>query len=279
MKFSGKKVWLTGASSGIGAALAAAFAREGASVLLSGRDRPRLEGVASACREEAARRIRGGGEISGQTTAFPVLAFDLAGREATSAAPAAAREALGGTPDLLVLNAGLGQRGLALETDLAVVERLMNVDFLSAVALARGVLPGMLARGSGRIAVVTSLLGIFGAPRRSAYAAAKHALHGWFDSLRAELHGTGVGVTLLAPGWVRTDISFSALDAAGERHDRLDAGQARGLTPAECARRMLRALEREVDEQYIGGRECLAAYGKRYFPRRFARWLPRFDIG
>ncbi len=265
MDFAGKTAWITGASSGIGAALAAALAREGARPVLSGRDLPRLEKTAEACRRAGA-------------SAVFILPFDLEDRDAVAAAPARAA-ALAGPVDLLVNNAGLGQRGLALATGPEILERVMAVDFFAAASLARGVAPGMVARGGGRLAVVTSLLAKFGAPRRSAYAAAKHALHGWFESLRAELLGTGVGVTLLVPGWVRTDISRRALEADGAAHGALDPGQARGLAPEECARRMVRALARDADEQLIGGRECLAAYGKRFFPKWLARRVARGGIG
>ena len=254
-------MWVTGASSGLGAALAAALARGGARLVVSGRDPARLEAVRAGCGE---------GALS--------LPFDLADPGAVREAPSRAEALLGGL-DLLICNAGMGQRGTALETAPEVVARIMAVNFLGPVELARGTLPGMIARGAGRVAAVTSLLAKFGAPRRSAYAASKHALHGWFDSLRAELRGTGVGVTLLVPGWIRTGISQAAAEADGRAHGILDAGQARGLGPAEGARRMLRALAKGKDEQLIGGRECGAAYLRRLFPGLLDRIVAKKGIG
>ena len=278
-----QRVWITGASSGIGAALAAALAREGARLLLSGRDPGRLDAVRETCLAAASAMAAGakrGPEAMGGADAPPVqtLAFDLASIDAAAAAPAEAEALMGGI-DWLINNAGMGQRGGALETANDITARLMTVNFLSPVALTRGVLPGMLARGKGRVAAVTSLLAKFGAPQRSAYAASKHALHGWFDSLRAELAGTGVGVTLLAPGWVNTRISQNALQADGGRHGEMDIGQSRGLAPDVCAARMLRALRKGKDEQLVGGYECGAVYIKRFFPGLLPKLLARTGIG
>ena len=261
-------IWITGASSGIGRAFAEEAARRGARLVLSGRDADRLALAARACRE------------SGAPEAHP-LPFDLADPDPAVPTLAArtVEQLAGGAPDILVNNAGLGQRGAALETDAETERRLFAVNYFGPTALTRAVLPGMIARGRGRVAAVTSLLAKFGAPRRSTYAAAKHALHGWFDSLREEVRGDGVGVTLLVPGWVRTEISRRALEAGGGAHGVDDPGQQRGLPPEECARRMWTALARGRDEQLIGGWECLAAYGMRYCPRLTRTCLRRRGIG
>jgi short-subunit dehydrogenase len=166
-----------------------------------------------------------------------------------------------------------------LETEEGVEERIFAVNFWGSAALTRMVLPHMLRRKSGRIAAVTSLLAKFGAPNRSAYAASKHALHGWYDSLREEILGSGVSVTLLVPGWIKTDISVRALDNNGEAHGLIDEGQRRGITPEEAARRMVRAIDAGKEEQLIGGWECLSAYGMRFFPRLTRYCLRKYGIG
>ncbi len=260
----GKNVWITGASSGIGRALAAAMAGEGARVVLSARRRDRLEEVAGVCRE------RGG--------VAEVLAFDVAESGGLSAAAEAAAARIGPI-DMMVHSVGIGQRGLALSTEEAVGRRVFEVDFWGAVGLTRAVVPGMVERGLGQVVVVSSLLGKFGAPRRAYYSAAKHALQGWFDSLREELLGSGVGVTVLVPGWVRTEISEHALEADGVAHGTMDAGQARGISAEECAVRMMSAIIRDRPEQLIGGVECGGAYLHRIWPGLFRRLMRKKGIG
>ena len=180
--------------------------------------------------------------------------------------------------DVLVNNAGISQRALAHETVLEVDRRVMEVDFFAPVALTKAVLPSMLEGGAGHIAVVSSLVGKFGTPRRSAYAASKHALHGFFDSLRAEVHAAGLRVTLICPGYVRTDISRNALRADGTLHETMDAGQQNGLTPERCAAKILRAIEREKDEVFFGGQEAVAVYIKRFWPGLLNRILRKATV-
>lgn len=264
MEPKGKNVWITGASSGIGRALALEMARAGASVILSARRRERLEEAASAC-----RRYGVGSAV------FPL---DLAETDTLRTAAAQA-SALLGPIDILVNVGGVGMRGLALDTDLAVARKIFDVDFWGAVELTRAVAPGMVERGRGQIVALSGVLGKFGAPRRSFYSAAKHAMHGWFDSLREELLGAGVEVTLLVPGWVRTEISEKALEADGRAHGSMDAGQAAGISPEECARRCMPAIRKGKGEQLIGGKECGGVYLNRIWPGLFRRILRRRGIG
>jgi short-subunit dehydrogenase len=183
-----------------------------------------------------------------------------------------------GQLDLLVNNAGISQRALARETQLEVVQKLMEVNYLGTVALVQACLPYWLQRGGGHVAVVTSLVGKFGSPMRSAYAASKHALHGYFDSLRAEHYADGLRVTLLCPGFVRTAISLNALTADGSPQGTMDEATNRGISPEVCARRMLRALRQQRNEAYIGGREVFGIYLNRFFPGLFARILRKAKV-
>lgn len=260
----GKNVWITGASSGIGEALALEMAKAGARVLLSARRADRLETVAGRCRAH-------GGEAL-------VLPLDLADLAAIPAAAARAEDLLGPV-DILANVGGVGMRGTALATDFAVARRLFDVDFWGAAELTRAVAPGMAARGAGQIVALSGVLGKFGAPRRSFYCAAKHAMHGWFDSLREELLGTGVEVTLLVPGWVKTEISERALEADGSEHGAMDAGQAKGISAGECARRAMPAIVRGVPERLIGGVECGGVYLNRIWPGLFRKLMRRRGIG
>lgn len=260
----GRNVWITGASSGIGRAMAIEMAKAGAALLLSARRRDRLEEAAAECR-------RYGGRVA-------TLPLDLAETEKLRGAAAEA-EALLGPIEILAHVGGVGQRGLALDTELVVARRILDVDFWGAVELTRAVAPGMVERGRGQIVALSGVLGKFGAPRRSFYSAAKHAMHGWFDSLREELLGTGVTVTLLVPGWVRTEISESALEADGRTHGSMDAGQEKGISPEECAVRAMPAIRGELPEQLIGGIECGGVYLNRIWPRLFKWFLRRRGIG
>ena len=259
-----KNIWVTGASSGIGKALAVELAGRGASVLLSARRLERLEETAALCRGRGARA--------------EALPLDLGDGEALAGAAVKAETILGPI-DMLVNVGGVGMRGTALATAGAVARRVMEVDFWGGVELTRAVAPGMVRRGCGQIVTVTGVLGKFGAPHRSFYSAAKHALHGWCDSLREELLGTGVEVTLIVPGWVRTEISERALEADGRTHGSMDAGQERGLTAEECARRALPAIVEGKAEQLVGGRECSGVYLNRIWPALFRRLLRRHGIG
>ncbi len=247
MELRDRTVWITGASSGIGEALALELARAGAGVVLSARREDRLERTASACRAH-------GGRVA-------VLPLDLADPDRLAGSGARA-EALLGPIDILVHAAGVGQRGTALATDMTVARRILEVDFWSGVTLCREILPSMLSRKRGQLVAVTGVLGKFGAPRRSFYSASKHALHGWLDSLREELIGTGVDVTLLVPGWVKTEISEHALEADGSSHGVMDEGQRQGITAEVCARRARPAIREGRAEQLIGGIECGAEYAQ-----------------
>ncbi|MBN1334578.1 MAG: SDR family NAD(P)-dependent oxidoreductase [Deltaproteobacteria bacterium] len=257
-RFTDRVAWVTGASSGIGEALARGLAGEGATVVLSARRQVELERVRATCPEPD--RVR-------------LLPVDLLDGEARLAAATAAQAAFGRI-DVLVLAAGVSQRALALEAELASVRRLFELDFFAAIDLARLVVPGMVARGYGRVVVVSSVVGHVPTPGRSAYAAAKHALHGWFDALRAEIHGTGVRVTLLCPGYVRTQISHHALRADGSPQGVLDRQIARGMEPEDLARRALPAIARGRREAWIGGWEVAAIPLRRWLPGLVAWRLP-----
>lgn len=250
--FDNKVVWITGASSGIGEALVNELAiKSSAKIILSSRNKDQLDAVAQKAGLEANR--------------FTVLPLDL---EDYKKMPDVVAEVVDrfGKIDILINNAGLSQRSLAIETDIEVDKRLMDIDFIGTVALTKSVLPYMIRNGGGHIAVVSSLMGIFGAPMRSSYAAAKHALHGFFDSLRAELYTRNIIVTIICPGFVQTNISINAVTGNGSLQGTMDDATKKGMPADVFARKMLSAIEKKKSQASIGGQEVLGTYLKRFFP-------------
>ncbi len=257
-----KVVWVTGASSGIGEALVKALDRRGARIVLSARRRQRLEALRAA---------------SADPERHAVVPLDLADGASIQAAVEAALSFADGI-DVMVHNAGISQRSLVVDTDLEVDRRLLEVNFFGTVALTKALLPSMLARGGGRFVVVTSLVGKIGTPMRSAYAASKHALHGFFDSLRAELWDRGIRVTLVCPGFIKTELPLHALTGDGTPQGTMDRAQLEGYPAERCAEKILRAVERDREEVLIGGKETYAVYLKRLFPGLFSRLIRRVRV-
>jgi short-subunit dehydrogenase len=258
-----KVVWITGASSGIGEAFAYEASRRGARLILSARRRDALEAVRERCADPATVRV---------------LPLDLENPE-WLVSLAAEAEALFGRIDILVNNGGISQRSLVRDTGIGVDERLLRVNYLGTVALTKAVLPGMLKNRGGQIVTVTSMVGKFGTPLRSSYSAAKHALHGFMDSLRAEESRNGIAVTLICPGFVATEISKNALTGDGSKQGTMDASTGAGIHPVHFARMMADAVESGAEEVHIAGvRERFGWFLKRFFPRVFSRMVARMAV-
>ena len=252
MSFKDQIVWITGASSGIGEALAYAFVDEGARVILSARRKEELERVKTACGDKAERCI--------------VIPLDLTDADSLQRASQTVFEKVGRV-DVLVNNGGISQRSLVHETDLSVDRRLMEINYFGHVTLTKLLLPQMIQQGGAHIVVLSSLTGKFGFPLRSAYAATKHALHGFFDTLGLELFDKKVFVTLVCPGRINTPISMSALTKDGTPHAQMDPGQANGIPAEDCAQQILAAVRKRKKEIYIGSlKEVAAVYLKRFLP-------------
>ncbi len=257
--FAGKTVWVTGASSGIGEAIALAFSDVGARVVLSARREPVLEQVRQRLADPDRSRI---------------VPFDAGDAEAVQRAVAQVLEDEGHV-DVMVHAAGITQRARALETDIAVDRRIMELNFFAAVAMAKGLVPAMVERGHGHVCVISSVAGKVGTPLRSAYAASKHALHGWFDSLRAEVYDQGVRVCIVCPGYVNTPILQSAMTADGSPMKGSSAKISSGISPERVAQATLRGIAREENEVYVGGRELAGIYAQRLAPDVVARLIRR----
>jgi len=246
----GARAVVTGASSGIGAALARELARHGGRVLLTGRSLPALDRVAGEC-----------DELGG---AVETVAGDITDAEVQEEVVAAAVSAWGGL-DLLANNAGISMNARFSEMDDEVLRQIFEVNFFAAAALTRLAWPH-LVRSRGRIVVVSSVTGLVGTPTRSAYAASKHALHGLFDAIRVELRPAGVPVTIVCPGFVRSEIRRRALLADGRPQGRDDAEGRRQMAPELVARRTLAAA--------AAGRRLLLLGAETRMARFLSRWAP-----
>lgn len=249
-------VWITGASSGIGEACAYEYARAKSALILTSSSQEKLETVAEKCRVLGAQVV--------------VLPFDLQNVNEIESLVQRAWSAFGSI-DVMFCNAGVSQRTTVEDTSMEMLNTIMAIDFFAPVAMAKAVLPRMVAAGGGHIAVTTSIAGKFGFPLRCGYSAAKHALDGFFETLQAEYVGKGIRVTLVCPGRVRTNISVNALDKGGRRHGVMDAGQAGGITAEKAARRIVRAIRKGRREVLVGGKELLMVHVKRFFPGLCAR--------
>ncbi|WP_372965832.1 SDR family oxidoreductase [Marinobacter sp.] len=252
---SAQTVWITGASSGIGEALALQYAKDGAGLVLSARREDELKRVAARCVEA--------GLPEDHILVLPLDVTDWASHAET------VQTVLDrfGAVDLLVNNAGVSQRSLCKDTDMSVYQKLMDVDVMGQIALTKAVLPHMLNRGSGHLAVTASVAGKVGAPQRTGYCAAKHAVMGFFDALRAEVEGEGLHVSTIVPGFIRTDISRNALSADGSQYGELDDDIAGGMDVTECAQVIFKGLQAKKREIPVGkGKEMAALWVKRLSP-------------
>ena len=179
-----------------------------------------------------------------------------------------------GRVDVVIHSGGISQRSLIIDTDASVDRTMMEVNYFGTLAFTRALLPHMLAAGGGHFAVVTSVMGLFSAPLRSGYAGAKHAMHGWFEALRAEHHDDGIRVTMVSPGYVRTAISLNALTGDGTPQGTMDNATNNGITPERCAQVILRGIDRNRALVTPGKKEVLGYWLARYAPnllRRIAR--------
>ncbi len=254
MKLNGKVIWITGASSGIGESLAIQLAKSENKLILSARMEEELNRVKNEC----------GVDLSN----IQILALDLADSEPLKAKTEAAI-AFFGTIDLIIHNGGISQRSLAADTKVSVDRKIMEVNYFGTIALTKHLLPQFKKQGYGHITVVSSLVGKFGTPYRSGYAASKHALHGFFDALRAEVYQDSIKITMVCPGFIRTNVSINALTATGEKLNVMDEAQANGMPVDKFTRKMIAAIEKEKTEVNIGGREVYAVYLKRFMPSLF----------
>ena len=264
MKYKNKVVWITGASSGIGEHLAYSFAEQGAKLILSSRNKKELQRVKNNCPKD---------------TDVLILPLDVS--KFSSAEPAVKKVIdRFGFINILVNNAGISQRELAIDTKLAVDQRIMNVNYIGVVALTKAVLPHFMHQQFGHFVVISSVLGKMSVPHRSAYAASKHALHGFFDALRAELSLKNIKVTIICPGYVHTNIMINALKGDGSRNNQMAPTTRRGIEPDVFAQKAMQAIKQEKKEVMIAGfKETTAVYIKRFMPSLYFRIIASIKLG
>lgn len=250
-KIKGSVVWLTGASSGIGEQLTYQLAKKGAKLIISARRKEELERVKNNC----------------ESTTVATLPIDLSdGFELVQRTKEA--ETLFGPIDILINNGGLSQRDTILNTSLEVDRKLMEVNYFGAITLSKTLLPKMVDRKKGHHVTITSTAGILNAPLRSGYGASKHALHGFYDALRAEHHDDNIKVSVIVPGFIDTQISQNALKGDGTSNKEMDKMLEGGMSAEKCAHLIVKAIEKDKNEVYIGGiKEKTGIYLKRFWPK------------
>lgn len=256
MNFTKKHIWITGASSGIGKAVALKISKEKAHLILSGRNRQELENVAGICEKNGSQAT--------------VLPFDL-GDEASVNAAASQVISTHKKLDALYHFGGISQRSFASETPLFVDRKIFEVNYFGTIALTKAILPEMIKNGGGHLAVTSSIVGKFGFPYRSSYSASKHALHGFFESLRAENVQHNIRVSVIIPGRIRTNISVNAINRDGKTHARMDEGQDNGMAAEKSAEIICRKLKQEKKEILVGGKEVIMVHIRRFLPFLYYR--------
>lgn len=258
--FKNKVVWITGASSGIGQALANEFAQQGARLILSGRQEAALSNVSHDCQKAGLPLAN-----------IKLLSFDVTDE---AALPKMVEQAYGywGSIDMLINNAGISQRSLVLDTEMETYRKLFEVDVFAQIALTKAVLPHMIESGSGHIVITSSVAGKLGAPLRTGYCAAKHAVMGFFDALRVEMAHQNIRVTTITPGFIRTNISANALNGDGSTFGKVDEYIAGGMEVNDCARVIMRGFKQGKQEIAVGkGIEMQMLKMKRYLPNLFLK--------
>lgn len=263
MQLKNKVFWITGASSGIGKSLAIELSNHDVNLILSSRNKNALEEVKSKCKN---------------TSKVKIVTLDLEKYENMNSKVKEAMLCFGAI-DVLVNNGGISQRSLVINTDISVDKRLMDVNYLGTVALTKALLPYFIKNKSGHFVVTTSIVGKIGTPLRSTYAATKHALHGFFDSLRAEHYNDNISVTLVCPGFVTTNVSKNALTGDGTPQNKMDTATENGINPDCFAKLMIKAIKNKREEVYIGGaKERLAVYVKRFFPKVLSKMIRKLSV-
>lgn len=254
-------VWITGASSGIGEALAYAMSAQGAKLILSSRRIAELERVKNNCTHP------------GNVCTLPLDLTDSSTLEAKTSTALA----LFGHIDIMVHNGGISQRALVQETEISVHREVMELNYFSYIILTKALLPHFINRKLGYFVVTSSVMGKIGTPMRAAYAASKHALHGYFDCLRAEVGQYGIRVIILTPGYINTPIAAISGDGTflTDKSEQINGG----FSAEKAAQQIIKAIKSETYEPYIGkffGEERLALFVKRFFPGLFTRLISRF---
>ncbi len=254
MILSDKVVWITGASSGIGEATAYELAKKNVNLIISSNQKKELEEVKNKCEK-----------IGTKCYSIP---FDLL---ETNKIPEIVTKAYNcfGKIDILFNNGGISQRSLVINTPIEIDRKIMEINYFGGILLTKNLLPLMIKNGGGQLVVTTSISGKFGFPLRSAYCASKHALYGFYETIRAELKNKNIFVTFICPGRVKTNISLNAIDKDGKPYGKMDDGQHFGLPVNKAAKQIVSAIVKNKKEKLVGGKELIMVYLKKYLPWLF----------
>ncbi|WP_422104796.1 SDR family oxidoreductase [Winogradskyella sp.] len=261
-KFENKVIWITGASSGIGKALAIALSHYNCKLILSSRRAAELQLVKQQCLHPENVKV---------------LTLDLAHYSEMESVVDRALTFFNRI-DILVNNGGISQRSPIIETSIEVDKKLMEIDYLGTVALSKALLPHFIKNKSGYYVVVSSLMGKFSSHYRSSYCGAKHALHGFFDALRLEHSKDHIKVTMICPGFVNTNIARNALTGDGSEQGYQDDMTENGLDVNTFVKKMIKAMRKEKFEAYIGQFEKFGVYVKRLSPRLIHKLVMRSKV-
>lgn len=258
-----KVIWITGASSGMGKATALEFAKRGYTLIITALEADLLEKV----KEEA---------LSLGAAHVSVLPFDLSKKDEVTALAEQAWN-IYGRIDIMYNNAGISQRGTTVETEMKVINKVMDINYFAPVLIVKSILPKMIRQGGGQLAVTTSIAGKFGFPLRCAYCSSKHALNGFFETVAAEYYNDNIRVTIVCPGRVQTNISLYALEKDGTPHGKMDKGQASGISVEKAGKQIADAIEKQKREVLVGKKELIMVYIKRFFPALAAKVARSID--
>ncbi len=249
--FDGKVIWITGASSGIGEALAVLLSKYDTDLILTARRETELNRVKNRCRYP--ERIM-------------VLPADLSDYENFAPLLGQIQQRFKRL-DMLVNNAGVGQRGFANDTIPSVDEKILHTNVFAPIYLSKLVLPLFSQQNSGHIVTISSVCGYVPVPGYATYCASKHAMQGYFNTLRAEVSQDNITVTVVCPGYIDTNFSYAAFNADGTHHNKRDRAPNHGMSAERCAQKIIRGVAKKRSEVKMGGPEVLAVYLSRFFPR------------
>ncbi|MEO6902217.1 MAG: SDR family oxidoreductase [Bacteroidia bacterium] len=258
MTLQNKVIWITGASSGIGESLAYACLKEGAKIIISAR------------RENELKRVAQNG--TDNLNNIFILPLDLEFTDSIQEKVNRVIEKFGRI-DVLINNSGIGHRTKAVNTITEIDRRIMEINFFGTINLTKAVARVMQKQQSGKLVVVTSIMGKYGLPLYSTYAASKHALYGYFESLRQELFKDNVKVLIVSPGFINTDVSTKLLKEDGTAYGIKSDSQNKGMNANECAKRIINAIKKNYDHKYIGNYEIFSVYVKQLFPKIFYKLM------
>lgn len=263
MNLKNKVIWITGASSGIGKSLSIELSKLDTKLILSSRNSETLTEVKQLC---------------SNSDNVEILPLDL--QEYSNMEEKVIKAiSIFGKIDILVNNGGVSQRALAVDTALEIDKRIMDINFMGTLALTKALLPYFISNNSGHYVTVTSIVGKVATPLRSTYSASKHALHGFFDSLRAEVHKHNIDVTLILPGYVQTNVSMNAVTGDGSKQNSMDTATANGIPSDVFAKKMIRVIRKRKNEAVIGGfKEVGSTFLKRISPKLLAKLVRNVNV-